>query len=52
MPPPDKSSGPQTMPESRKRFGRLHSNQHAQGNPAGRHSAAHARRDCGGHGAL
>ncbi len=52
MPPPDKSSGPQTKPESRTRFGRLHSNQQSQDNPAGRHGAAHARRDGGGHGAL
>lgn len=33
MPPPDKRSGPQAEPESRKRFGRLHSNQHRQNSP-------------------
>lgn len=52
MSPPGKSSGPQAKPESRKRFGRLHSNQHCQDNPAGPHSAADARRNSGGHGAL
>ena len=30
MPPPGKRSGPQDEPESRKRFGRLHSNQQGQ----------------------